>query len=237
MSRWFDRIWDPVGLGGCTRECCAIFYARSSIARMRYWKDPYVVLVGPGDLFGTHVRDDVIKDIYMIMAKMPQHRFRVLVRNIYKMEQWFGTYECMSLQEHFAMDDMEWPPPNIELGVVVVDELTGSERIGTLVATPAATRFVVIDRLQTAIDLTDIECPSGAYDQDQARSCTLCAGGEQNVCRDGRYNCLAEGIDTVILADAVMGRGPEMEPAWRGEIVTQCELHGVQVIRPTLRSP
>ncbi|TAL44696.1 MAG: DUF5131 family protein [Salinibacterium sp.] len=235
MSRplhWFDHIWNAVGTS-CARECCAMFVLRRDLSVLKHLQAGTRVLVGPSDLFGSHVPDPIIRDILLIMARNPRLRFRVLTRNAYRMEQWFGCWASSELQQMVE----DWPLVNVELGVLIRDQDSADSYVGALVATPAQHRFIVVDRLKGEVDLEEMTCPAGVYSQDQMRACSICVGTEPPICQDGNYNALREGIDEVILAAPVLGPGHSDEPAWRGNIIGQCNKNNVSIFRPRPPNP
>ncbi len=225
-SGWFDRIWNPTGVD-CRRQCCSMFAARTGIMRLDLWPGQRI-LVGPDDLFDAVVPDNVIRDLYTVMAKRSQHTFKILTHNAYRMEQWYGTWASRQVQEWMAEQDKDWPPDNITLGIsTATDEENFDEQVGALIGSPAIHRFVVVPKFSTYHDLTDVGCPGGTYRKEQVRSCGVCSGNDA-VCRDGRYNALVEGISEVIICDRELDNVTAM---WSDDLAAKCEEHGVTTIR------
>lgn len=219
IGTWVDRIWNPIGLS-CVKECCARFVAHCRLAELWWWETPQRALVGPGPLFSNRIPDAVIRDLYIVMGLASRHTFKILTRNAERMEQWFGGWEAAEAEARLAAKEVDWPPPNVHLGIVVHDQLTLHERMGSLVASPAAMKFVLIDKAQGEIDLTNVEFPS-VYTPGQVRVCAKCKN-DVELCQHGHYNALTEGIDQV-----VMGYHAHPVNGLERNIEEQCWEHGV----------
>lgn len=105
---WFEHVWNPVGTA-CARECCAMFVVRRDLSVLVHLPPATRVLVGPSDLFGAHVPDNVIRDIFVLMARHPEIQFRVLTRNPNRMEQWFGCWAASEIQEWTGQMGVSYP--------------------------------------------------------------------------------------------------------------------------------
>lgn len=225
MTRWTDRTWSPLRL--CAKPCCALFYARTQIAALNQWPDDTRVLLG-SDLFDSRIPDDVIRDIFMVMAHHPRLIFKVVTRNAYRLEQWFGTWAGAAVADELAREDLDWPCENVHLGVRAHNQESLEDQLGPLLGSPAVWRFVILDKVTELIDMSDVDCPSMVYQKEQVTSCTMCDRGKN--CRDGRYNALAEGIDEVMLGqpseDFVFA---DHDDNWRNVIIEQCHSHGVAI--------
>lgn len=232
-SPWFDHVWNAVGTS-CSRECCALFALHRDLNILKRLPMGARVLVGPADLFGSHVPDEVVRDIFVLMARHPHLVFRVLTQNPYRMEQWFGSWAGNALQEWVFEMGESWPLANIELGVRVGDQEQADSYIGALVASPTASRFIVIDHMRSSIDLEGISCPAGCYSKDQTQSCSVCVKIEPPICKDGSYNALREGIDEVIITRIKLELGGfSKELLWREDIIEQCKTNKVRITLPT----
>jgi hypothetical protein len=230
-NSWFDQVWNPVGVD-CARACCTEHAQRIGLVRLAGWAGQRV-LVGPAYLFDTRVPDDVIRDMFMVMAKYPQHVFRVLAKNTYRMEQWFGTWACHQVEEWAISINVDWPLPNVQLGIVVSDQETLEDRIGSLLASPAVARFIVVDKFRGFIDLTHVICPAEIYSKEQVRACSIC-NGVRAICEDGQYNALRGGIDEVVLCDINLD---EASALFHDDLCAKCDEHQVSTIDLLDRGP
>lgn len=139
------------------------------------WKKPRMIFVpSHGDLFHKDVPDAFIDRVFAMMAVCRPHKFQVLTKRADRMrdyvnranDQWQGNSDSFADRFQGAMDwnyawindidDMEWPLPNVWLGVSAEDQQRANERIPDLLDTPAAIRFVSAEPLLGAIDLNRI---------------------------------------------------------------------------------
>lgn len=135
-----------------------------------------------GDLFHEDCPDEWIDQVFAVMALCPQHRFQVLTKRSARMhdyvsdirtpgritaEQIRWTYEQFHAGKndfgavHYRDDAwfIDWPLPNVWLGVSAEDQARADQRIPYLLKTPAALRFVSAEPLLGPIDLTGIRSP------------------------------------------------------------------------------
>ena len=112
-----------------------------------------------------------------------------------------------------------WPLPNVGLGTSVEDQPRANERIGHLLATPAAVRFLSCEPLLGAVDLAHIDTMDP--DEDPGFSALVCGPDDEGT------------IDTVIDWVIVGGEsGPGARPCdigWIRGIVGQCQAAGTAV--------
>lgn len=121
-----------------------------------------------GDVFHEDVPDAWIDRVFAIMALCPQHTFLVLTKRAARMRAYMvqGDDEHGDYFERLAdaavalsgspcaahVDSVNWPLPNVWLGVSTEDQRRADERIPDLLATPAAIRFVSAEPLLGPID-------------------------------------------------------------------------------------
>jgi len=126
------------------------------------WTKPRMIFVcAHGDLFHESVPDDWIDRIFAVMALCPQHTFQVLTKRSARMRHYFGRpdRECEVAAEAYSLDErveggaLQWPLPNVWLGVSVEDQQRADERIPDLLATPAAIRWISAEPLLGPVDL------------------------------------------------------------------------------------
>ena len=195
------------------------------------WRRPRRISVcAHGDLFHPAVPDEWIDIVFAVMALAPQHTFQVLTKRSARMRDrmpkmakmgapyWDEVLEGTSAEapEGAPPLQLQWPLPNVWLGVSVEDQTRADERIPELLATPAAVRFISAEPLLGPVDL---DCP----DVDWA----LYPSGH------GLNPLLSEGGDGRILIDWVIVGGESgpgarpMHPAWARELRDQCQHAGI----------
>jgi protein gp37 len=137
------------------------------------WRRPRRIFVpSMGDLFHEQIFDHQIAAAFAVMAACPQHQFQVLTKRASRMRAFMSDWDmnrCLYVLEQVAWDisatvvaQMAWPPVNVLLGVSAEDQQTADARIGELLDTPAAGRFVSLEPLLAGVDLSDFLVPPGA---------------------------------------------------------------------------
>jgi protein gp37 len=142
------------------------------------WKKPRQIFVNSmSDLFHPDVTEEWIDRVFAVMALCPQHTFQLLTKRSARMRDYLnqaGRYEAIynamgwlgrnSYTEPYPYrkalpNGMEWPLPNVWMGVSTEDQQRADERIPDLLATPAAVRFISAEPLLGPVDLTAIPAP------------------------------------------------------------------------------
>lgn len=184
------------------------------------WKRPRRIFVcAHGDLFHESVPDAWIDQVFAVMALAPQHTFQVLTKRSARMRAYMaglvalfhaspdGLYERVGEafadlafgepdEARAAFDVVDWPLPNVWLGVSAEDQPRADERIPDLLATPAAVRFASLEPLLGPVDLD--------------------APQENN----GWLSWVEFGLDWVIVGGE---NGPRpMHPDWVRQVRDQC---------------
>jgi len=119
---------------------------------------PMAFVCDTGDLFHEGISDDIVVAAYQTMVFRSDVIWQVLTKRPARM------------REIVVADGRT--PPNIWLGVTAENQKTADERIPLLLSTPAAVRFVSVEPMLEAIDLTEY-----------MESCRLyCGGDEMNRC-------------------------------------------------------
>lgn len=129
-----------------------------------HWKKPRRIAVGlMGDLFHESVPDRFIDRIFAMMALCPQHTFQVLTKRPMRMRDYFNGYPGSPRNgfisyEAFgdARTPIEWPIPNVWLGVSAENQAAADERIALLIETPAAIKFISGEPLLGLIDFRKV---------------------------------------------------------------------------------
>lgn len=193
------------------------------------WKRPRRIFVpSMGDLFHENVPDEVIDQIFAVMALARQHTFIVTTKRPERMAEYMisrlGLFQGKAPSwEHPVQKKIEriinerptpedaglwkWPLPNVWLGVSVENQATADERIPALLETPAAVRWLSCEPLLGPVDLRFVYEPEG-----DERLPFPCFGGE------GPTNELHW---VVVGGESGPGARP-MNTAWVRDIVFQC---------------
>jgi len=202
------------------------------LAEPLHWGAPRRVFVNSmSDLFHEDVPYDFIRDVFGVMAMAKRHQFQVLTKRGKNMEQWFKSTAAVAAREYSRSCGMEWPLPNVWLGVSVEDQDAADERVPSLIAVPAAVKFISAEPLIGHLDLTVVTCPiyhSGG--QGEPGECPICEDPYHSTrCANGYLNALEEGVDWVIVGCETGPRSQvrKMEMRWVRELRDKCELHDI----------
>lgn len=126
------------------------------------WTKPRKIFVNSmSDLFHEKVKDKWLDKAFAVMALTPQHTYQILTKRPERMREWFhyrGTWPILTMLDKLpeeivqkalvrnggpeSIGGIQWPLPNVWLGVSVEDQKTAKERIPILLKTPAAIRWV-----------------------------------------------------------------------------------------------
>ena len=233
---WTDRTWNPAT--GCTKISagCQNCYASRMAHRLNgrygyplapnefkvtlhpgklwgppYWRKPSMIFVDSmGDLFHKDVPDDFILSVFAVMSASQQHMFQILTKRAERLLQWF-EWAKSKLDRGLVFPASPWPLPNVWLGVSAENQECADERIPWLLKTPAVVRFVSVEPMLAAIDLTRIPINN--------------TGISMNVLQ--RASVLAPHVHWVICG---CESGPKARPtntAWARDLRDQCSGAGI----------
>jgi protein gp37 len=142
-----------------------VILVKDKLVEPFYWRKGKRIFVNSmSDLFHEGLTNKQIAAIFGIIACCPQHTFQILTKRAERMRAWFAWVEkeaaeagitpamvCIEeacnhtdigFELHKAGDRVQWPLPNVWMGVSVEDQKYAEERIPDLLLTPAAVRFV-----------------------------------------------------------------------------------------------
>jgi len=180
MPGYTPETWNPCT--GCSpiSEGCEHCYAKRLIGRNlhgydftpryhedrlsipKHWKAPrFIFVCSMGDLFHEAIPLDFVSHVLAVAALHPRHIFVLLTKRAERMWEFFSlpnipddiTEICMRWlnDENFA--DIEWPLPNIWLGVTAENQKRADERIPILLRIPAAVRFVSVEPMLDSMEM------------------------------------------------------------------------------------
>ncbi len=101
------------------------------------------------DMFWEEYPDEWIDRCFAVMALSKWHTHLVLTKRSGRMRKYIS-----SVSGPLITAGVDWPPPNVWLGVSCEDQATANERIPELLKTPAAIRFVSYEPALESVDFT-----------------------------------------------------------------------------------
>lgn len=114
------------------------------------WRQPCRIFVNSmSDLFHENLDEATIDRVFEIMMFSPRHTFQVLTKRADRMLH----YMIGAKERLVGRRLVQWPLPNIWLGVSVENQKTADERIPLLLKTPAAVWFTSAEPLLGPINL------------------------------------------------------------------------------------
>lgn len=128
------------------------------------WRRPRRIFVNSmSDLFHKDIPDEYIARVFAVMAFAPQHTFQLLTKRHARMRSllsspgfemllWAAMVDLPAARAKpdvlcVDFEPVDWPLPNVWLGVSVENQQWADTRIPALLATPAAVRFISAEPL------------------------------------------------------------------------------------------
>ena len=137
-----------------------VAFVETHLADPFRWKRPRLVFVNSmSDLFHEDIPDAWIDRVFGVMAAAGNHTFQVLTKRPERMRDYVRglahNYDRLEAGARSAFRTLRfqgiplvpWPIPNVWLGTSVEDQAAANARIGALIATPAAVRFLSCEPL------------------------------------------------------------------------------------------
>lgn len=183
-----------------------------------------------GDLFHLGVDFGMVHEVFDVMWQSPHHTFLVLTKRPERM------FEFMTQKNIQNMYGNEWPLKNVWLGVSCENQARADERIPILLQIPAAVRWVSIEPMLGAVDISPWDrCDQcgrlrNTFDpyNDLGKPWTHWACHEHynpdGGC-DGTYE--ENAIDWVVLGGETGPGARPMHPDWVRSVRDQCVEAGV----------
>lgn len=199
------------------------------------------------DLFAEGVPDEVIDRVFAVMALCPQHTFQVLTKRADRMRAYL---ECRNSPYAGGIDswlthvrpiavsltsdpcaagkieDVDWPLPNVWLGVSVEDQARADQRIPHLLRAPAAIRFVSAEPLLGPVNLSGVGKYTGKPIWDALRGIYTTGGylarspAEGSIATTTTFN--HPNLDWVIVGGESGPTARPMHPDWARNLRDQC---------------
>lgn len=145
-------------------------FVKEHLADPLKWKTPRRVFVNSmSDLFHDGLTVEQIDQVFAVMALCREHTFQVLTKRPARMLEYMLNIQNEDKDTHRwsglaceisdspcaagVIEDLDWPPKNIWLGVSCENQATADERIPLLLQTPAAIRWVSAEPLLAPLDI------------------------------------------------------------------------------------
>jgi protein gp37 len=251
---WTDATWNPVT--GCSKvsEGCRNCYAMKFAERWRgipghyfengfditlrpdkldeplRWRRPRRIFVNSmSDLFHDQVPVTFIHEVFKVMAEANWHTFQILTKRPARMAEVMQTLRPLFEGMVFNGSKVEWPLPNVWLGVSVENQKSADERIPLLLQTPAAVRFLSCEPLLGPVDPTRI-APMDSENREGAIAGDALAGGLwEKKGHAERWHQIQKGpaIDWVIVGGESGPGARPVHPEWVRSLRDQCQAAGV----------
>lgn len=220
------------------------------------WRKPRRIFWNAhGDLFHENVPDEAIDRLFAVCALTPHHTHMILTKRSDRMRAYL-TRPAVEVRIGLEAFDIvlvainknkkstlgmgvmakatdinpgalvDWPLPNVWLGVSVEDQTRADQRIPDLLASPAAVRWISAEPLLGPVNLLSIPA-HGWYAPDTDPNW----GGRASALRlDSR------GFDWIVVGGESGPGARRMDNAWAQVIVDQCRFAGCAVFVKQLSS-
>ena len=194
-------------------------FVESALEKPLHWKKPRKIFVcSMGDLFHESVSFAWIEKVMGVIEQCPQHTFQILTKRPDVMAEYFnGT------GKRFELSCL----PNVMLGVTAENQEQADKRIPILLSIPAAKRFVSVEPMLGAVDLTELDyrCEDQLWEVNALVGTACCYNSKSP-------SAYCEGepkLDWVIVGAESLGRKPGRAcfHGWVTGIVEQCKNAGV----------
>lgn len=180
------------------------------------------------DLFHDDVPDDFIAEVFAVMAASPRWTFQVLTKRHGRMRSLLSSTRFQDLLADAVLTKVpsshrprhiEWPLPNVWLGVSAENQQWADIRIPALLDCPATTRFVSAEPLLGPVDL------SAYLDPEQVAA--LPTGNSADALQSVRQAAGRAPLDWVIVGGESGSSARPMHPDWARAVRDQCVAAGV----------
>lgn len=189
------------------------------------WAKPRRIFVNSmSDLFHEAMTDEMIDQVFAVMASARHHTFQVLTKRPERMRYYMATKGRMlairnaarALDRGNAQGCDRFPLPNVWLGVSVEDQKAADERIPHLLATPAAVRWISAEPLLGPVDLFYRGADGERY-----------SWLRESFWRNNRVEHDPPRIGWVVVGGESGPQARPMHPQWARDLRDQCAAAGV----------
>jgi len=172
-------------------------------------KKPARIFVGDMfDLFHEAISDADLSYVFATMMDATQHTFQLLTKRAARMRDFVGKW-CNTAE------------PNIWLGVSVESQQYADERIPLLLQTPAEVRFLSVEPMLEAVDLTQ-------FLWGKVVGCKTCPQDADCVCGYMTRPLLGEPAISWVICGGESGPGARpFNLAWAESLLEQCRAAGI----------
>ncbi|WP_316214332.1 phage Gp37/Gp68 family protein [Bradyrhizobium sp. SZCCHNR2032] len=233
----------PFKPGHLDRGDVELFLDERMLLQPLRWTRPRTIFVcSMTDLFGRFVPDLWLDRIFAVAALTPQHDYQIVTKRSERMrEYWVGERRYRDVHPledrvekiadaagrlmedgdnaHDYVLNLNWPLPNVWLGVSAERQEEADARIPDLLQTPAAVRFISAEPLLGPIDLLNsiYHGEAGISMRGYLR--------DRTEADDFRYH--AAKLDWVIAGGESGRNARPMHPDWARSLRDQCQAAGV----------
>lgn len=213
----------------------SIKYVNDALTDPLRWKKPRRVFVNSmSDLFHESVPDSFIDKVFAVMAVSYDHTFQILTKRAQRMHDYVGQVDAEKDMQRwinaaheipgmpgdaigYLEREVEYPLPNVWLGVSVEDQVRANERIPLLLDTPAAVHWISAEPLLDVVSLNNI------------------AGRTRYMPPEhDHFDALRMGLDWVVIGGESGPSARWFQLAWARLMIGHCRGAGVPVFMKQL---
>ena len=226
MAKRLQRIQETTGKDlGYADGFAVTLHPERLEAPLNHKKPAKIFVNSMGDLFHESVPFEFIYKIWVVMINSSQHTFQVLTKRPDRMFEFISVYAPVRAMtgETYGTDFL---PKNIWLGVTAENQELADKRIPILLDTPAAVRFVSIEPMIGAINLTKLEKDMSDGTRYGYKMNGLTGVGYEYM-PDSSHEWKWAKLDWVIVGGETGANARPMHPDWVRSIQKQCETEKV----------
>lgn len=173
------------------------------------WNKPSTIFVcSMSDLFHNEVPFSFLEKVFNVIQECEQHTFLILTKRPQRMKEFFKWYDGPYFYNNKETTNYF---SNVWLGVTAENQEQADLRIPVLLETPAAKRFVSVEPMLSAVDLSSFSVDGGIY---------YPLDGAVGV--DGRGHCPGPKLDWVICGGESGPGARPVHPEWIRKLKIQC---------------
>lgn len=217
----------------------------------KFRKPTRVFMPSMSDPFHPAVKEEWLDQIFAAIALNPQVTVQMLTKRPERMLEYISSLRGVKLRSGLirlrnqleGIQDARYteltedllPLKNLYLGVSVENQKAADDRIPLLLQTPSALRFLSVEPLLEAVDLTKRQLNGNQYNY-LLNSWNPCGGGARGATAGGLIAASQSKIDWVIVGGE---SGPGARPFyldWARSLIQQCQSANVPIFMKQLGS-